>query len=151
MPIHIPEFKPTVKAIDGKTHIWDDIRKKYLVLTPEELVRQSLINHLIKDLNYPKSLISVEKGVRLGKKINRSDIHVLSKEGKCFLLIECKSFKEKIDVNTMHQVAKYNATLKADFIAVSNGLNTYCFKINQNTNSLEDYEKLPDYPRGTNN
>ena len=105
--IQLPEYRPKTKTTDGTTYIFDLIRKKYLVLTPEELVRQAFIHHLISDLNYPKAMISVEREVKRGVKSNRSDIHILTSDGKCFMLIECKSFKVKIDQNTFDQAAKY--------------------------------------------
>ncbi|MDA0195048.1 MAG: type I restriction enzyme HsdR N-terminal domain-containing protein [Bacteroidetes bacterium] len=146
-PIEIPRYSPKTKVVDGQTLIFDFVRKKYLVITPEELVRQGLINHLINDLYYPKSLISVEKEVKYGKKSNRSDIHIRYNNGGCFMVVECKSFRENINQSTFDQAAKYSTVLKADFLVVTNGSVTYCCKIDHEARRFDFINSLPSYPK----
>ncbi len=145
-PIIINHYEPKTKSLEGRAHIYDLIRKKYLVLTPEELVRQSFIHYLIKDLNYPKSMISVEREVKIGVKSNRSDIRILSDDGKCFMLIECKSFKTKINQNTFDQAAKYSSSLKANYLVATNGITTYCCSVDHTLKKVAFLEAIPDYP-----
>lgn len=145
--IQIPKYEPKTKLIEGITHIYDAVRRKYLVLTPEELVRQSFINYLIEDLHYPKSMISIEREVKVGTKSNRSDIRVISNDGQCFMLIECKSFKVKINQDTFDQAAKYSSSLRARYLVTTNGIMTYCCSVNHTQKDVEFLEALPHYPK----
>ena len=143
--IEVPRYNPKTKHIDGKTMIFDFIRKKYLMLTPEELVRQGILNHLVNHLNYPRSLISVEKEVKYGKKLNRSDIHIMYNNGECFMVVECKSFREKINQSTFDQAAKYSTVLKADYLVVTNGIVSYCCQIDHETKKFNFTSSFPIY------
>jgi len=143
--IEIPSYEPKTKVVDGNTMIFDPIRKKYLILTPEELIRQGVIKHLVDNLKYPRSLFSVEKEVRLGKKSNRCDIHIM-RNGAYFMVVECKSFKEKINQAVFDQASKYCSVLKADYLVVTNGEVTYCCQINHSTKEFNFIDSLPDYP-----
>lgn len=144
--IAIPQYQPRTRSIDGTTHIYDLTRKKYLVLTPEELVRQSFIHYLINGLNYPRSMISVEREVKIGVKSNRSDIRILCNNGQCFMLIECKSFKTKINQDTFDQAAKYSSSLKANYLVTTNGINTYCCSVDHLSKKVVFMNAMPDYP-----
>ena len=145
--IILSEFKPLTKSEQGQTLIYDVIRKRYFILTPEELVRQAFINYLIHQLDYPRSLINVEKEVKLGSKSNRSDIQILTNEGRCFMLIECKSFKAKVNQTTFDQASKYSKSLEAQFLVVTNGITTLCCSIDHSNKSVRFLENLPDYPK----
>ena len=108
-----PTFDYKTKRIHGKTSIFDLVRKKYIQLTPEEWVRQHLIQFLINQLNYPKSLIAVEDGHKVNKMAKRSDVVVYDRNGKIFMLIECKSAKVKLTQKSMDQASLYNQKYKA--------------------------------------
>lgn len=144
--ISIPQYKPQTKSVDGISHIYDLVRKKYLVLTPEELVRQSFIHHLINNLAYPRTMISVEREVKIGIKLNRSDIKILAKDGTCFMLIECKSFKIKINQSTFDQAAKYTSSLKADYLVTTNGIATFCCSVDHALKEAQFVNEIPAYP-----
>ena len=124
--LNLPEFKPTLKKEEGKIWIFDMIRKKYLVLTPEEWVRQHFIHYLIAELKYPKSLFRIESSLTYNKLQKRSDILVFNREAKPWMLIECKSPDIKLSQKAFNQVAVYNMTVNAKFVAVTNGLVHYC-------------------------
>lgn len=141
--LSLPPIEAKYKQEEDKTYIFDILRKKYLVLTPEEWVRQHLIHLLIKQYSYPKSLISCEKALTYNKRIKRTDIVTYDHEGKPFLLIECKAPKIKLSKNTLHQASTYNSKLKAPFLCVSNGINTLCFKINHETEQYDQLDNLP--------
>lgn len=114
---------------EGKQYIFDIIRKKNILLTPEEWVRQHLLHYLIYDLNYPKSMIAVEKEFKVNHLKKRFDVLVYSKEMQPFLLIECKSPKISLNEATISQIANYNSKFKAKFLLVSNGNQNFCFDI----------------------
>jgi hypothetical protein len=112
MKLNLPSFDCVVKKEEGKFLILDVIRKKYLVLTPEEWVRQHFVNYLITELNYPKSLIKIEGGLTFNKLSKRSDIVVFNRHGEPWMIVECKSPSQKINQSTLRQASVYNHTLK---------------------------------------
>src|SRR5690606_18666690 len=103
--------------------IFDSLRKKYLILTPEEWVRQHWINYLIEHLGYPGGLFSLEKGLKYNQLNKRSDLIVFDRDAKHYLLIECKAPGIKIDQKTLNQAMTYNSTLDCPNLILSNGLN----------------------------
>lgn len=124
-----PPFECRTTTQDGKTSIFDIIRRKYIVLTPEEWVRQHLIHFLINQMKYPKSLISIEDGLKVNKMVKRSDVITYNQKGETFLLVECKSSKVKLTQKSMDQVSNYNQNYKAKFLAITNGLDIYVCKM----------------------
>jgi Type I restriction enzyme R protein N terminus (HSDR_N) len=143
--LNLPTFNYKCKEIDGKMHIFDVIRRKFLVLTPEEWVRQHFVNLLITHYKYPKSLIRIEGGLHYHKLQKRSDIVVYNIEGKPFLLVECKSSQVPVNQAVIEQASRYNLTMKAPFLAVTNGLNTFCFEVNFEENSFKQMKALPKF------
>ena len=126
--LNLPAYKPSLRKDRGKVYIFDIIRKKYVVLTPEEWVRQHFINYLIQELNYPKSLFRIEGSLSYNKLQKRSDILIYNREGKPWMLIECKSPTIKLTQRAFNQVAVYNMTIGAQYIAVTNGMVHYCYE-----------------------
>ena len=127
--LNLPEINPKIKTEATQEFIFDAIRKKYLVLTPEEWVRQHFIELLTKHLNYPSGLLQLERQHEYFKSKKRSDILVLDQRGKPFLLIECKSSDVKINQGTLNQIATYNKTIDAPFIGVTNGMNHFAWEL----------------------
>ncbi len=119
--MNLPSFKPDLIKKEGKIWIKDSIRKKNLVLTPEEWVRQHWINFLITELNYPKGLFALEKGLKYNQLQKRTDLVIWDREGKPYLLIECKAPEIKITQKTMEQAAIYHREIKSEFLILSNG------------------------------
>lgn len=128
---------------EGKQYIFDEIRKKNILLTPEEWVRQHILHHLVYDLNYPKSLIAVEKEFKVNHLKKRFDVLVYDRNMQAFLLIECKSPKISLNDATISQIANYNSKFKAHYLLVSNGNQNYCFDISGQVPISLD--KLPDF------
>lgn len=124
--LNLPSFTPSLKKEEGKVWIFDIIRKKHIVLTPEEWVRQHFIHHMINDLKYPKSLFRIEGSLTYNKLQKRSDILVRDRDGKPWLLVECKSPSIKLTQKAFNQIAVYNMTVGAKYIAVTNGMVHYC-------------------------
>ena len=139
--LKLPPIDAKIKTENGQTSIYDSIRKKYLVLTPEEWVRQHFIQLLVKHLNYPSGLFQLERQHEYFKSKKRSDILVMDQKGNPFLLIECKSYDVKINQSTLNQVAMYNKTIEAPFIGVTNGMQHFAWEFVN-----EEYVQLANFP-----
>jgi predicted type IV restriction endonuclease len=123
--LNFPSYTFRFKNSENKMAIFDEIRKKFVVLTPEEWVRQHVVQYLLLEKKYPKSLINVEKLVKVNGLNKRYDIVVFQPNGEIFLLIECKAPEVPISQQTFDQIARYNLKLNAQFLMVTNGLNHY--------------------------
>ena len=143
--LNLPPFDYKLKKADGKVWIFDGIRKKYIVLTPEEWVRQHFINYLITDFKYPKSLLKVEGGLTYNTLSKRSDIIVFDREGKPWMIVECKSPTMKLSQDTLQQASVYNSTLRAKYVTVSNGLIHLCALTDWETATTRLLEDLPHF------
>ena len=143
--LNLPSFQFKLKSSENKQLIFDIIRKKYVVLTPEEWVRQNLIHFLIKEKNYPISLISCEKQLLVNKLKKRFDLLIYGPNGTPILIIECKSPKVKISQDTFDQIARYSMELKSEFLVVSNGIIHYSCKVNHEDQSYIFLEEIPKY------
>ena len=138
-----------IKTVDGKRYIWDFIRKKWLVLQPEEFVRQIFILYLL-DQNYPKGKIAVEKKTGQAK-YSRYDLLIYDENMQPFLLAECKTFDKPMMEDIDIQLGSYNLYIKAPFICVTNGKITIFSKLNKETGSYEPIENLHLYPHNSKN
>lgn len=143
--LNLPQYPLKIKEENGTRYIFDAIRKKYLVLLPEEWVRQNFVQFLVCDKNYAASLIAIEKGLKLNELQKRADIVIYNNQGKPIVLIECKAPKIKINQEVFEQVARYNMVFKVPYLVVTNGLEHFCAKVDFETNSFEFLEDIPDY------
>lgn len=134
-----------LKTEFGKYFIGDKIRNKYVAMTPEELVRQLMIQFLIDNLHYPKSKLQVEKSLKINNMDKRFDLLVYNDDIQPFMIIECKSYKIPIQQNQVDQVSLYNIALKAPYTVITNGNFAVCSKIDFNSNKYEFLEALPNY------
>lgn len=139
LELKYPSFGVRVRNGNGKTEIFDDIRKKWFVLTPEEWVRQHVLNYLITVKKYPSSLISVEKEITLNDLKKRFDIVVYKKNLSPFLIIECKAPFIELDISTLEQAQRYNLILKADYLMITNGINDFVFDSNNKVVDFPEY------------
>jgi hypothetical protein len=121
-PLNLPPFEYKLKKAEGKLWIFDGIRKKYVVLLPEEWVRQHFIHYLTDHLRYPKGLIRIEGGLTFNQLHKRTDIVVFDRKGSPWMIIECKAPEIPVTDQTVFQASTYNATHRAKYIAVTNGL-----------------------------
>ncbi|WP_215226330.1 type I restriction enzyme HsdR N-terminal domain-containing protein [Echinicola shivajiensis] len=144
-PLNLPTTDFQISSENGKLCVFDSLRKKYLVLTPEEWVRQHIIFYLVAYKKYPKSLFSLEKGVKYNKLNKRFDILVLNRQGKPFFLVECKAPEVKLNQNVVEQVCVYNKTIGAEFMAISNGIQHICLQYNHTTGSYKQIQEFPDF------
>ena len=143
--LNFPTYSFRLKNSKNNTHIFDVIRKKFVVLQPEEWVRQHCVQYLIQEKNYPISLINVEKVIVINGLKKRYDIVVFNPDGSLALVVECKAPKVKITQAAFDQIARYNLALKAPYLMVTNGLNHYFCTMNHDNESFEFLETLPDY------
>jgi hypothetical protein len=142
-PLRFPTYQFRFKNSENKVAIFDEIRKKFIILTPEEWVRQHVVHYLISDKSYPKSWINVEKRIKINRLIKRYDVVVFNPDGSIFLLVECKAPEIKISQQTFDQIARYNLTLKANYLMVTNGLDHYFCQLDYEN---ERYHFLQDLP-----
>lgn len=136
-------FQFRFKNSENKLYVFDVIRKKFVLLTPEEWVRQHVVHHLIEVKKYSKHYINVEKEVTINGMRKRYDIVVFHPDGSIFLLVECKRPDVMINQITFDQIARYNLTLKAQFLMVTNGINHYYCKMDY---VAQKYHFLHDIP-----
>ena len=136
-----------LKNSENKVSIFDEIRKKFIVLTPEEWVRQHVVQFLLLDKKYPKTLINVEKNIKINGLIKRYDLVVFHPNGTINILVECKAPDVKISQHTFDQIARYNLTLNANFLMVTNGLNHYYCRIESENRRYHFLDNLPDYKK----
>ena len=120
--LNIPEQNIEIKNINSKNYIFDLIRKKHLVLTPEEWVRQNLVSYFINDLNYPKGLIKTESSLKYNNLKKRSDILIYNNDMTHYMIVECKSYKMKLNKSHLNQSAMYNKIYRSRYLMVSNGM-----------------------------
>ena len=143
--LNFPSYSFRFKNSENKVAIFDEIRKKFIILTPEEWVRQHVIQNLLQENNYPKSYINVEKLIKINDLSKRYDVIVFQPNGEIFLLIECKAPSINITQNTFDQIARYNLVLKAKYLMVSNGLNHYFCKMDFVNEKYIFLKKLPEF------
>lgn len=141
--LNLPAFDHKITESDGKLLIFDIIRKKNVVLTPEEWVRQHIIHLLISNYGYSRSLFRVERSTTYNKLEKRTDIIVFNRDGKPHILIECKAPEVTINQYVIEQASRYNKTVEAPFLCVTNGLKTYCITIDFETGKVEQMKDLP--------
>lgn len=143
--LNLPNFDYKVKSTNGGLQIFDMIRRKYVALTPEEWVRQHIINCLTTTLNFPQSLLSVEKTIKVNALSKRYDIVAYSNSAQPILLVECKAPDISISQKSFDQVFRYNLTLKVSHLIVTNGIQHYCGKIDFEKNKFEFLKEFPNY------
>ena len=146
--LHFPEYKFTLKAEESgiqSAKIFDIVRKKYVRLSPEEWVRQHMIHYLVHDKHVPLSLTAIEKSVMVNRLQRRFDILVYSKKHLPLLLVECKAPEIAINQEVFDQAARYNLSLNAGYFVLTNGLNTYCCKLDHQNERYHFLEELPFY------
>ena len=143
--LNFPEYSFRTKNSENKHYVFDEIRKKFIVLTPEEWVRIHVVRFLLEVKKYPKSWINVEKKIEINGLTKRYDVVVFQPDGSIFILVECKQPKVEICQATFDQIARYNMTLKANYLMVTNGLNHYFCKMDFDKEQYVFLNELPIY------
>nr|WP_311455593.1 type I restriction enzyme HsdR N-terminal domain-containing protein [uncultured Capnocytophaga sp.] len=143
--LNFPLYEFRFKNSENKLYIFDIVRKKFVSLTPEEWVRQHTIQFLLKEKKYPQSLMNVEKQIQVNQLTKRYDIVVYRSDGSIFLAVECKAPQVKITQQIFDQIARYNMTLKAENLMITNGLHHIFYQIDYVNQKYVFLEELPDF------
>lgn len=143
--LNFPSYNFRFKNSENKVLVFDEIRKKFIVLTPEEWVRIHVVQFLMIEKNYPKSLINVEKMIKINGLIKRYDVVVFQPDGSIFLVVECKQPNVPISQTVFDQIARYNLTLKAKYLMVTNGLNHYFCQMDFEKETYLFLNDIPNY------
>ena len=143
--LNFPIYNFRLKNSENKVSIFDEIRKKFIILTPEEWVRQHVVRFLLEEKKYPKSLINVEKVLIVNGLRKRYDVVVFNPDGSIFVLVECKAPEIKTAQATFDQIARYNLALKAQFLMITNGHNHYFCQMDFENEKYAFLKELPDY------
>ncbi|MEO6404333.1 MAG: type I restriction enzyme HsdR N-terminal domain-containing protein [Ferruginibacter sp.] len=139
--IEYPAYTPLIGNRNNKDHIFDPFRKKWVLLTPEEWVRQHFLQFLTQSLYYPASLIAIEKKLMLGEMHKRFDIVVYDNNTKPWLVVECKEMNVPLTEKTFQQALRYNSGLLAEYIVITNG--NYCMAFKRDGNTFLEINNLP--------
>jgi len=144
-PLNFPKYTFRFKNRENKIYIFVAIRKKFVILTLEEWVRQHTVQFLIQEKNYPMSLINVEKELIFNDLKRRYDIVIFNSDGSIFLVVECKRSAITIQQNTFDQIARYNMVLESEYLMVTNGLNHYYCTMDYEAKKYDFLRELPMY------
>lgn len=125
--IEYPLYLPKIKDQQGKQLIFDEIRKQWVILSPEEWVRQNFLQYLTVVMKYPATLVAVEKEIKLAELVKRFDIVVYNKNMQPWMIVECKEMKEVLNKKVLDQALRYNITLQVPYIVITNGSHCYGF------------------------
>ncbi len=139
--INYPPYQPKIKKGDNKEFIFDEMRKRWITLTPEEWVRQNFLQYLVHVKKYPASLIAIEKEIKLGELNKRFDIVVYDKLLKPWMIIECKEMNVELNQQVLDQVLRYNITMQVPYLVISNG--SHCMAFQCINNQLVELTELP--------
>jgi type I site-specific restriction endonuclease len=124
--LNLPDFSFKVRELDNAQQIYDSVRKQYVSLTPEEWVRQNFIRFMVDVYQYPASLLSVEKMVKVNNLSQRADIVVYARDAKPWMIVEVKAHSVNISQDTLFQAARYNQVLNVPYLVLTNGLEHFC-------------------------
>lgn len=141
--LNFPSYSFRFKNSENKISVFDSLRKKFIILTPEEWVRQHVVHYLLSEKKFPASLLSVERQLKVNNLIKRYDILAFNPNGSIHLAVECKASSVKINQDSFDQIARYNLSLNATYLMVTNGLEHYYCQMDY---EKEKYHFLEDIP-----
>lgn len=145
MNLNLPSYSFRVKEQNSHRLIFDEFRKRWVKLTPEEWVRQNFARYLTEIKHFPASLLSVERSLRINQHDFRTDIVLFSKTGQPLVVVECKAPEVKISQQVFDQIARYNLALRVDYLVVTNGMMHYCCHFDQQNMTYSFLPEIPDY------
>ena len=143
--LNLPSYDFHFRITGEKQYIFDEIRKKYVLNTPEEWVRQNFIKYLVFGRKYPEALISIEHEISLNRLSKRCDAVVYSKSGNPLMILEFKAPDVPVSQGVFDQIVRYNLVLKVNFLLITNGLQHFCCKINFQNKDYVFLHEIPDY------
>lgn len=142
--LNLPEYEFRLRQQQGKQQIFDVIRKKFVALTPEEWVRQNLIAFFIQHQKYSPGLIAVEMPVKVNGLNQRADIVVYNRKGLTAMIVECKAPSVAVTKAVFDQAARYNMQLRVEYMMVSNGLQHFCARLNNDKGGYQMLQHVPE-------
>ena len=151
MDLNLPPYSFRVKQQNARKLIFDSFRKRWVVLTPEEWVRQNFARYLTEIKHFPASLVAIERTLRFNQHDFRSDILLFSKSGDPLVVVECKAPEVKISQQVFDQIARYNLELRVNYLIVTNGLTHFCCRFDQSKLLYTFLSEIPDYQDIKNN
>jgi len=143
--LNLPPYKAKLRNQNEKTEIFDDFRKKFVILTPEEWVRQHFAHYLVNEKKFPKGLLAIEYSFKLKNRIKRVDILAFNQEAKPLAVVECKASSVEINQKVFDQIARYNMAFKVSYLFLTNGIQHYACKLDYTTLSYQFLEEIPNY------
>ena len=143
--LNLPYFQANLRKKDNKTEIFDEFRKKFVSLTPEEWVRQNFAHFMVDKKKYPKGLLAIEYSFKLETRLKRVDILAFNTTGEPILVVECKAAEVNINQKVFDQIARYNMAFKVDYLVVTNGMEHYACKLDYETLSYEFIQEIPSF------
>ena len=147
LALNLPPYETKITVKEGKRQILDILRRSFVALTPEEWVRQHFVHYLLEHKGYPAALMANEVAITLNGTKRRCDTVVYDKSLKPRVIIEYKAASVKITKEVFAQIARYNLTLKVDYLIISNGLQHYCCKMDYSNNSYTFLQEIPEYEK----
>ena len=143
--LNFPAYKFDITQKRDKYLIFDIIRKKNVLLTPEEWVRQNFVRFMLEELDYPRSMVKVESGLKVNQLQKRSDVLVYDRSAIPFLLAECKSWKVPISQSAFDQILIYNQEVKAPYLVLTNGIHHFCCAVDLKSGKARFLDSIPVY------
>jgi type I site-specific restriction-modification system R (restriction) subunit len=143
--LNFPHYDFKIRKTEKDFEIFDDFRKKWVVVTPEEWVRQHVLKWLVEEKKYPSGLLAVEKQININGLSRRFDAVIFDIHAKPMVIIECKAPEVKITEEVFDQIARYNLVVNAEYLLITNGLRHYCCRIDHAQQSYSFLKELPDY------
>lgn len=141
--LNLPEYSVNTRTFEGQQQIFDEIRRKFVALTPEEWVRQHFINYLVNDRKYPRGLLAVEHPLVINKVNHRADIVAFNNQSKPLVVVECKAPEVAINQNVIQQISRYNILLKAPILILTNGIVHFCVRIDFEKKTTLTLDSVP--------
>ena len=143
--LDLPHKKMQMRIQDGKKEVLDILRKKWVVLTPEEEVRQRFVHYLMDEKKFPAGLLAIEYSLKVNSLSRRADLVAFNSFGHPILMVECKAPSVKITQNVFDQIARYNLSMKVDYLILTNGLEHFCCQMDFKKQQYYFLEEIPDY------
>lgn len=143
--LNLPTYSFNIKSEGERKYIFDNIRRKYVLLTPEEWVRQHFIRYLSGEKKYPLSLFGVEMHFKINKLSKRGDIIIFNRNGEAKVIVECKAPRVGINQKAFDQIARYNMKFRVDYLIVTNGIKHYCCRMDYEKGTYRYLEEIPGF------
>jgi len=143
--LNLPAYPLRVKMVKDRQMIFDNFRKKFVALTPEEWVRQHFLNWMSRSKGYPSGLIAVEVPLKYNNLHKRADAVVYDKEGNTLMIVECKAPTVAVSQTIVEQIAMYNFIFGVRYVVLTNGMQQYCFMRNETLKQWVCLDGIPSY------